>query len=873
MQKNWRTGLAGWLLSFIYRDGQNRYIAADLDEEAADIYGERGKIRGNFWFFTQLLKVFAGRFANIITWSIPIFASFMKIAVRNILLRKGISFIHISGLAIGFACCILLLTYAQDELSFDKFHEKNDRIFRLGSDLETEDGGTGKLSTNAWPAGRMLAADYAEIEEMLYMRSGNFPVKHGGSYFFDKQLYADRNFFRLFSFDLTSGDSETALEKPFTTIISRNIKEKYFGNRNPMGSSLLLADTLEFTITGVVDVPENSHIQFDMLLSFQTYLTFNPDAGGTGGWGNFNMTNYLLLKEGTDVMQFREKIRDFPMRKAGDMFKNWGMTGYQVIESMEDIYLRSDRGNHLGPSGSIRTIYFMLIIAALLMLIGCFNFINLSTARSVERAKEVGLRKVVGSTRERLVKQFLTEYIVICFAALIGAIIIISLTLPVFNNLTEKQYVYSDFLSMNIILLSVSLSVVVALVAGLYPASIISGYKPSEVLKGKFSTGTRGALLRKILVTAQFIITSLLIFCTLTVHEQLNFMLNKDLGFNKDQIVVMNTARIPYSEFISNREVIKNALLEHPGIMSVTGSFTVPGRRGWGGQVCTPEGMPDNQTVAVEFIPVDYDYISTFGIQIIAGREFSKEMSTDENNALLINESSVKLMGWNSPEHALGKMIDSPSGYPKGIVVGVIRDYNHHSLHKIVNPIVLDAVSSTGGLIALKFSAENTTEVLAGMQQEWQRFFPGYPFSYFFLDEFFARQYSDETRTVKLFSTFAVLAILVACSGLFGLIAFSTSQKTKEIGIRKTLGASSVSISVELMKDYLKLVIAAFLISLPAGYLLMDRWLEDFAYRINISAGTLLLTSGITVIIALLTVSFRTMKAALANPVNSLRNE
>lgn len=799
--------------------------------------------------------------------------NYIKIALRNMKRKKGFTFINIFGLAVGLACSNLIFVYILDELSYDAFHEKSDRIYRLESNLLPSDGSISRLATNGWPAGRMLAAEYGEIEECVYMRSARHPVKHENMYFFEKMIYVSENFFNVFSFPLIKGNPETALDNPFTIVISDEMEKKYFNDTSALGNTLILSDSLEFTITGVVKTPKKSHIQFDMLLSFSTYLKFNPEAGGSSGWGNFNMSNYLLLRSGVSPEQFQDKIRDFPMRKAGDKFNRWGFKVYQNITPLENIYLRSDRGNNFGPVSSIKTIYFLIVIAGLLLSIACFNFVNLSTARSVERAKEVGLRKVVGSTRNGLVKQFLTESLFISCIAMIVSAFMMVLSLPAFNSLIGKQYIVQDLFKIYNILFFIILTVAVALSAGIYPSFVLSRFKPVDVLRGNYSTGRRGVSLRKAIVILQFIITSALIFCTLIVRGQLFYMLKSDPGFNKDQIVVMDTSRIPSSMFSAKSKVIKSALEENPSIYSVTASNTVPGRSGWRGQVCYPEGRPKNDMIGVEFIPVDYDYVKTFDLKIISGRDFSMDMSTDEDNALLINEASVKAMGWETPENALGKKIDSPSGYPRGVVVGVFKDYNHHSLQTRVNSIVLDASNPPYGLIALKISNDNVSNVLDDMLEKWNEFFPGYPFDYFFLDEFFDRQYRDEIRLSKIFGTFSILTIIIAYLGLFGLIAFSASQRTKEIGIRKVLGASVSGISIDFIKDYLKLISGAFIVAIPVAYILMERWLSGFAYRIEIGIEIILLTTLLTYTLAVLTVSFRAVKAARANPVDSIKYE
>ncbi|MFC1724187.1 FtsX-like permease family protein [candidate division KSB1 bacterium] len=864
---------ASMILKIFNRRNDGFSLSGDFEEEFYELAEEKGEKYARKWYRRNMLRSVPLIIRDSVYWRFTMFKNYIKIAYRNAVRSKGITFINIAGLSIALACSILMSLYIMDELSYDDFHSLSDRIYRLGSNLRTSEGQDRELSTNPWPTGKLLAEDYTEIEEILYMRSAFHPVKHKGTYYFDRGLYADKNFFKLFSFNLTKGHPETALEKPFSLVITDKIEKKYFGDNSALGESLVLSDSLNFTITGVVEVPKNSHIQFDMLLSFETYLKFNPDAKGPGGWGNFNMINYILLKPGVDPVDFNTKIRDFPMKRAGELFNQWSLKCYSSIEPLNDLYLRSDRGNNTGPQGNLKTVYFLFIVAALLLIVAGLNFIILTTARSAERAKEVGLRKVVGSTRSRLISQFMSDSLLISFAALIFAFVLMILILPVFNDLTGKSYIPENLFNLNSLLFIFALTFLVAICAGIYPSSVISRFRPADVLKGNYSTSGRGVYLRKILVVSQIVITSALIFCTLVVRDQVNFMLNSNPGFNKNQVIVLDTSRIPWSAFIEKSKVIKQSLSKNPEIQSLTVSNSVPGKYGWNGQWCHPEDFPEQEMLSVEFIPVDHDYVKTFDIEIIAGRDFLKEMATDKEKALLINESSVKVMGWITPENAIGKKIDSPSGYPEGIVVGVFKDYHHHSLQKKINPIVLGLVNNMGGLIALKISVNDIPGFLSKIEYTWNEFFPGYPFSYFFLDEFFDRQYRTEIRLSNIFGSFTFLAIIVACLGLFGLITFSTNQKTKEIGIRKTLGATVPNIALNFMKEYLKLTIYAFVVAVPAAYFLMERWLINFAYRVNIGIHTILLTIFLTASVTVLTVFYRSFKAAKANPVDSLKYE
>ncbi|MCP4726044.1 MAG: FtsX-like permease family protein, partial [bacterium] len=807
---------------------------------------------------------------------LSMFRNYFKVSLRNIKRHKSYSLLNILGLSVGLACVILIFIYIRYEMSFDRFHGNLDRIYRISTDMKPpNDTRFWKLASTDWPVGIILREDYPEVEKLaLISRSSRFSIKYNNRHFYERMIYADENFFDIFTFPLLKGDPRSALLEPSTIVITRDMEEKYFGEESGMGKTLVLNDSLLFTVSGIAEnVPENSHLQFDILISFATYRTYNPSFGGTDIWGNINIYNFVLLEEGSNGESFGEKIKNLIHERSGGRYEGWGYEVRLIPDPLKDIYLTDDRNSGLGPNGNISYVYFLSAVAVFILIIASINFINLTTARSTERAREVGIRKVVGSIRKSLIKQFLLESVIIGFIAMVIAVCLALLSLDHFNNLTNRSFAFYDLISVELAFFLSILVLAVGLLAGIYPAFIISGFTPVHVLKGAFKTDKRSIRIRESLVIFQFAISVGLIFSTLIVFDQLKFMLNQDTGFDKEQVVVVDISNTPYSSRGDRYEPVKQELLTHNGVINVTAAGAVPGKMGWGGQFAFPEGKSQDDGLAVEYIPVDHDYVKTVGLKIVAGRDFSELYGLDWEEALLINEASVKAMGWDTPENSIGKRINSPSGYPAGVVVGVVKDYNHHDLRSLIRPIVLDINPGSMRYFAVKIDAEDTGEVLDHIKNTWDRLYQGYDYKYFFLDEEYARQYESEERLINIFSTFACLAIFISCLGLLGLASYMAKQKTKEIGIRKVLGGTVFGISKLLIREFLKLVVIANAVSLPAAFYIMSNWLENFAYRTDLGSDLIIFTVSISILVSLITISFQTIKAAVANPVNSLRYE
>jgi putative ABC transport system permease protein len=797
---------------------------------------------------------------------------YIKIAIRTLLKFKGFAAINISGLALGIASGILILLYVLDEFSFDNFHSKADRIYRVNTVFGADENGGGTNETNGWPIGNILRTEFPEVEAVVYTRNATLLIDHEGKKIRERMHFASPEFFELFSFPIVKGNTSLALTKPFTMVISEDMEKKYFSGRDAIGQTLTLNDTLLFEVTGVMaNIPGNSHIQADILISFATFQTLNPQFSYSDGWGNINMRNYVLMKEGVDRAAFQAKAKNLYMERVGEMLKNWGVEAYVSFEPFNDIYLKTKAGNGMGPVGSIERIYLLAGVALFVIILACINFINLATARSTHRAKEVGLRKVVGSARGALIRQFIGESFVITTLSLLVALAMVGVFLPVFNQLLGKHYQFIHLINPYMLISIIALLMATTLLAGYYPAWVLSGLRPSEILKGKIQNSTRGIQLRRTLVVFQFFISFALVTGTLIIINQLDYMQKKELGFSKDQVVVINAARVN-SKTPDGFEVFINELRQQSFIKHVTLCNAVPGVPGWQGQVAYPDGKTE-ESIDTEYMAIDEHYIHTLNLSLIAGRNFDPQNKSDLTEGLIINEKSVTRFGWGTPENAIGKKIESPSGTPQGTVIGVVRDYHELGLQQPIGPMAMAMNPSVSYLYAIRFTASDTKEMLTSLEQLWKKNFPSYDFSFFFLDEKFEQQYQSEQRLANVFFIFSVITILIALIGLFGLVSFMVISKTKEIGIRKVLGATVFNITRLLSTEFVILVVIANVIAVPLVWYYAHDWLQHFAYRMEIKPVIFIITFAGTIIITIATVSFQALKAALSNPVNSLRNE
>lgn len=790
--------------------------------------------------------------------------NYLKIAFRNLWRHKAFSFINIMGLAVGMAACFLIFLYVSFELSYDSFHKKAPNIYRLVTDVKTPSE-TIHAGITSWPMAPNIKADFPEVETFTRVNRTSMLITKGEKKFQEERvLWADSTFFKMFDFELSKGNPVTLLKDPFSVVLSQTAAKKYFGDADPLGQTLKLYDYYDATVTGVMDdIPENSHIKADIVVSMSSLTqSINPDQDQQ--WSNFDATTYLLLKPGADPRALEKKFPDFLERRNGKEMQESQMFFTLFLEPLTDVYLNPNRDDQI-ENGSISNVYTFSIIAVFILLIACFNFVNLTTARSAERAKEVGIRKVVGAERFQLMKQYIGESLILSIISFVLAIILTALLLPMFNELAGKAVSTGILSDLNKVLLLFGAAIGIGLLAGIYPALVLSSFKPIVVLKGRFATSNKGILLRKGLVVAQFTISIGLIIGTIVVYNQMKFMRSQDLGFSKDQMLVLDTQNDP------GRDALKVEISKLPHVKSATLSSTVPG-----GSHSTAYSEIENskgelQVANVDLYFVDFDYIPQYKIKVVAGRPFSREFRTDTTQAMILNEAAVKFLGYSSSQEAVGKRFKQWGR--EGKIIGVIKDFHYQSLQESIEPLSLRIEPSRSNLLSINVAAAQLPQTIAAIENKWQSIMPNRPFSYYFLDEFFDRQYRSEERFGKLFLNFSILAIFISCLGLLGLASYSIIQRTKEIGIRKVMGASVSSIINLLSKDFLLLVLISFLIAAPLAWYLMSGWLKDFAYRIDINWWMVAIAGVIALLIALLTISYQAIRAAITNPIKSLRTE
>lgn len=792
------------------------------------------------------------------------FRNYVKIAFRNLWRHKGFSLLNISGLAIGMTAGFLILLYVNFELSYDSFHAKVDRIYRVVADIKTP---SEKLETNtaAWAVLPNLTKEFPEIMKSVRITDADMLVQRDDLKFEESNaIAADSAFFEIFDFKLIRGDSKKVLMSPYSLVLSTTTAQKYFGNENPIGQTLKIMDDGHIaTITGVMeDIPENSHIKADLVLSMSTYTEVLDPYLDTQ-WGNYGSSNYILVNANTNENQLQSKFTDFLKRHTGEEMKSSQMFVTLFIEPFKKVYLESARGG--AGDGNIDNIYIFSIVAIFILLIACINFINLTTARSVERAKEVGVRKVIGAEKRHLGFQFIGESLIISFFAFLITVVLTAISIPYFNELAGKTVSTGIFSTPINILILFMITLCIGFLAGIYPAVVLSSFKPASVLKGSFSTGTRGTLLRKGLVITQFTISIALIIGTIVIYNQMSFMRNQELGFNKEQTLIVPTVISP------QQLELKHAIDDLPGVESTSLGSSAPGFGNSDAYSEIQNKSGELQIANLDLYFVDENYIPQFDLKIVAGRAFSKDFATDSTQAMVINERVVKLLGYSNPEDVIGANFRQWGR--EGKVIGVIKDFHFTSLQREIAPLTMRLEESRTDLIAVKISSANIQQTVGAIKDKWQTIIPNAPFDYYFLDEVFNEQYQTEERFGNLFLNFAALAILISCLGLLGLAAYSTLQRRREIGIRKVLGSSVYGVVNLLSIEFIKLVAIAFLIAAPIAWFFMHSWLEDFAYRITIQWWMFAIAGLSALGIALLTVSFHAVKAAIINPVKSLRTE
>ena len=806
--------------------------------------------------------------------------NYLKTAIRNLLRYKFISSINLFGLSVGLTCCLLILTYILNELSYDRYNKNANNIYRVERTFLNAETGMLSLELGAVapPFAPLLQNDFKEIKKITrFFSVGTAALRYNDKRFNEENVYfADENLFDVFDVNVTRGNPSKALNDPYSVMLTEDVAKKYFGKEDPVNKIIRLDNQFSFKVTGIYKpFPANAHIHPAIMVSFNTLkdTAIYGEENLRTNWGNNSFYTYLLLPPGYNPKKLEAQFPAFINRhmtdEAGGKFKQSDWTSLS-LRKLTDIHLYSHKDSELEENGDIKRVYIFSAIALFILLIACINYMNLSTARSALRAKEIGVRKVIGAGKTELIAQFLSESVLMCWIAAVLAFLLTWMVLPGMNKISDQALSLDILSKWRIILPLVLVPFIIGTLSGIYPAIFLSSFKPVKVLKGIFKAGESSFSFRKVLVVTQFSISIILIISTAIVFQQLRYMQNKSLGFSRDHII-----NLGYNTGLNNSyESFKTALLANPAIKEVGRSTRIPSGRlldANGSKINNGDSLAPTKA-DIKFVRADEGFIPTYGIKMVAGRNFSKEYGMD-TSSFIINEAAVKALGLKSDEDAIGKQFTY--GDRTGQLIGVINDFHFESLHQRILPIVLftSAIPDGYSRISIKISGNNISTALAHIEDTWKKFLPEIPYDYSFLDDQFAELYKAEQQQGSIFTIFSFIAIFIACLGLFGLSAFTITQRIKEIGIRKVLGASVGNIVQLISKDFLLLVLIASVIAFPIAWYAMHNWLEDFAYRINIPWWLFIAAGILAALIAFATISIQAIKAAVANPVKNLRTE
>ena len=794
--------------------------------------------------------------------------------------QRGYIALNIAGLAIGLTSFLFITLYVIHELSYDRFHKNYENIYRLKV-VGMMAGGTIDQAITAAPMAKAMVSDYPEVLMATRVRDmGEWLIRYGENRFNEKDgvLFADSSFFNVFDFKLLRGDPKTALERPRSLILSEDFAKKYFGNEDPIGKGMNIeADTNLFTVTGVIqNIPDNSHIKFDILGSMSTY----PEQANNNFWVSHNFYTYIIVKDGTDKDILEEKFQGMVVKYVGpqlkqilgltiDDFRKAGNSFRYVLEPLKDLHLKGATQYNLEPMGSLTTVYIFAVIAILILIIAIINYVNLATAKSAGRAKEVGVKKVAGANITGLISQFLGEsLLIVTFATILAVLLVYALT-PFFNQLIGKDLSVALFNNVIGVLLLIALIIIVGVSAGSYPAFVLASFNPVEVLKGTLNPGSMSKKLRGLLVIFQFTVSIVIIIGSIIVYNQLNFMTKKDLGFDKDNLMIIRRA----DAFFRQREAFREQILQMPGIEYAGFSRAVPGT-GFNNNGFLKDEDPEKNTYLLNQTQVSFDFPKMLGVQLVAGRFFSREYGTD-STAILINEAAAKSLGFEEP---VGKYLLQPIGpqqFQKMQIIGVMKDFNIESMHKTIAPVCFTVLGPFSGdqFATVRLNGKDIPGTIKALEQTWQSFTSSMPFQYDFFTDSWNNLYASEMKTGKIFILFSILAVLIACLGLLGLITYITNKRTKEIGIRKTYGASIQVVLGLLSREVVYLILLSSLIAYPVAWFGSKFWLEGFADKVKVSPLIYILATIMALIIGWISISYQTIKAASYNPANALRIE
>jgi putative ABC transport system permease protein len=794
---------------------------------------------------------------------------------RYVARNRSFTTINVLGLVIGMTAFMLIAQFVIHELSYDRFWRGSEQIYRVQLDRYNK----GELSTR-WAMGAQgigpdLKADFPEVKYYTRLTSAGGLLAHGDAYFKEEYVYfASQDFFKVFNYPLLEGEDSSALKGLDKIVLSRSMAKKYFGDQNPMGQTLRKDGKMDFTVTGVFeDLPENSHMKIDALVSFATFARATGKAESElTNWNWDGFLTYLRLEDHTDGAALERKLPDYVHKKMGEELKHDNANMIFNLQAISDIHLDSNFIGEFKVNGNRDTTYFLLIVAVLILVIAWINYINLATAKSIERAREVGVRKVMGGFRTQLIQQFLIESLLLNIIAVTMAVTIVIILTPWFGRLTGRELGYTLFFQPMFWLGVVGLILGGALLSGLYPAFVLSSYKPVDVLKGRFKNTNRGAFFRKGMVITQFMASVTLIVGTFTVYQQINFMRSQSLGVKVEQTLIIHAPNnIVDSLYGGQVETLRHRLEQYPEVNAMAISTSVPGTSpGWNAGGIRRLSQREDEANQYRVIMMDHEFIPAYGLEVVAGRAFSGDVPKEHTN-VMINESAVKLMGFQNAQEAIDDRIFFWGDTFR--IVGVLKNYRQESVKKAYEPLVFRYNKTWGNFYSVKFKAANVQASINTFQNDWKAIFPGNAFSFFFLDDHYNKQYQADQQFGTVFGMFSALAIFIACLGLFGLSSLTALQRTKEIGVRKVLGASIRSILALVSKDYLVLMGIAIVCATPLSWWVMNSWLEAFASRIDLAWWIFALPSLVVILVALLTVSIHTLKAARTNPAKSLRYE
>jgi putative ABC transport system permease protein len=846
-----------WLLTRIYGKSDHFTLVGDFGEIYVELQKERGKSFASVWYWGQIFRLIPIFLSNSMYWSAQMIKNYLKVAFRNIRRHKGFSFINIAGLAIGLACCLLITIWVLDELSYDKFHENAANLCRVEEDQHYS-GRIFYVYVTPYPLGPALKAEIPEIiDATRVVWTGGVLFKYGENTFFeDGGRAVDPSFLKMFTYPLVKGDKTTALDSPFSVVLTQDLAEKYFGEEDPLGRVMTLNDKYEFTVTGVLEnIPHNTYLQFDFLVPYE--ILKRTGQTNEEDFGSNSIFTFVQLPDGMSPEQVNPKI--------------FGFIRTKIPESRTDLRLMPFTKLHLHEffgyeksAGAIQYVYIFSVIAFIVLLIACINFMNLSTARSANRAKEVGLRKVVGAVKGHLVRQFYGESVVYAFIALILAVGIVTLLLPAFSNLSAKNLSWGVAGIGTILIGLLGITLFTGMVAGSYPALLLSAFQPARVLKGSLLSGSGGARFRRVLVVVQFALSILLIIGTAVVYNQLNYIKNMRLGWDREHLVYIPLR----ADTRRSYDALKQELVQNPQVINVTGTSELPTHIGSNSGGSDWEGKDPEFQILIGFNSVDFDFIETLKIEMVDGRSFDKAHSSDLNTGWIVNEEVAELMG---KESVIGERFRHVG--VEGTIVGVMKNFHYQSLRNKIEPLAINANPDNLNYMIIRIPPENITGSLGYIEQTWKRILPAFPFEYRFMDDRYERMYRSEQRIGTILRYFAVLAVVVACLGLFGLASFMAEKRTKEIGIRKVLGASIGQITLLLCKEFFLLVIVANLIAWPAAYFAMRKWLQSYAYRVDLGYFVFIGAMLLALFVAILSVGYQAIRAARANPAISIRYE